>query len=242
MPPNNKPAIEQYLGGEYKSRHPDWHSAESAGKAADLQAGLEAMLRDSPQEKWKITDVGAGVGGVLDETMKRMANIQPGVELEGCGIEISSQAIAMAAQRFPHLKMQEKFFEPSDGPIDAVMFVDVLEHVENPWELLRAARSAARYMLVRQPLLEGFSTFRHRNYQLQRQDWGHIGFFSYHFFLDMTAAAGWEPLRIDLRPPWELTGNSKRPGQLQKLFADLDRVTASFFISGFYLNGVFIAR
>jgi hypothetical protein len=242
MSSSGKAAVQQYLDGDYESKNPDWHLADSPNKAADLHDALTAMLQDSPQQQWRIADIGAGAGGVLQETMKRMIDIRPNVAVKGCGIEISSQAVAIAAQKFPDLEMRQKFFQPSDGPFDAVMFVDVLEHLENPWQILRDARTASKYMLVRQPLLENFSTFRHKNYRPQRDAWGHIGFFTYHFFLDMAKATGWEPLKIDLKPPWELAGNPGRGGLLQRLLIKANRELASFIISGFYLNGVFKAR
>lgn len=234
-----KAAIERYVQGDYQAKHPNWHLADSAKKAADLQAALEAMLRDSPQKKWSIVDVGAGAGGVLDETIKRINAMDRGIEVQACGFEISPHAIALAAQRFPHLSMRQKFFEASDGPFDAVMFTDVLEHSENPWEMLRTAREAARYMLVRQPLLENFSTFRHDNYRNQREEWGHVGFFTYRFFLEMAAATGWTPLKVDLVAPWELATKDAKGGMIQRLMTKTNRAMASYFISGFYLNGVF---
>src|SRR5580698_6017076 len=119
MPTDNKSAIDQYVGGDYESRHPDWHLADAPNKAADLQPALEAMLRDAKKKEWRIVDIGAGAGGVLDETVKRMAKLQSDIEVHACGIEISSQAVAIAGQKFPHLDMRQKFFEASDGPFDA---------------------------------------------------------------------------------------------------------------------------
>jgi Methyltransferase domain len=235
-------AADHYTQGDYGKRHPDWHLADSQAKAADIDSALHSMLKDSSQSQWVIADVGAGAGGVLHETVGRMRKIRPDATVEGCGIEISAQAIELAATNFPELKMRQKFFDASDGPFDATMFIDVLEHLENPWQILRDARQVSRYLIVRQPLLENFSTFRHGNYRHQRDAWGHIGFFTYRFFLDMAHTAGWHPLHIELKAPWELHGMNRRASIMHRILTRANRVMASFILSGFYLNGVFKAE
>ena len=101
----------------------------------------------------------------------------------------------------------------------------------------------SRQVHDRSPAVAGnFSTFRHNNYSGQRETWGHISFYSYRFFLDMAATTGWEPLHLDLLAPWELAGAASPGGFIQNLIIKMNRVTASYFISGFYLNGVFRAR
>ena len=103
-------AADQYVDGDYASKHTDWHLADSPNKAADLQPALEVMLRDSPeQQHWNIADVGAGAGGVLNETVKRVKKLRPQAKVDGCGFEISAQAGAIAAEKFPQLQMGQKF-------------------------------------------------------------------------------------------------------------------------------------
>lgn len=236
--PSTTPAIDQYLDGDYAAKHPDWHLADAPGKARDLQPGLAALLPQLPNKKLRLAEIGAGVGGVLHEATKVIAEIDPSVQVEPTAFEVSPQAAAAAKKMFPQLDVRQKFFNSDDGPFDAVMFIDVLEHVENPWELLRHAKAAAPYMLVRQPLLGGFSTFRHDAYRSQRDTWGHIGFFNYRFFLDMAASTGWKPAKIDLLAPWEL--HPAKPGKfIQRTVTRTNRLMASFFLSGFYLNGLF---
>ncbi|HMP00868.1 MAG TPA: methyltransferase domain-containing protein [Gemmatales bacterium] len=234
-------ATELYLAGAYKSRHPDWHLADAPRKAADLQPGLDALLKEWNKQTLRLADVGAGTGGVLDQVLTRLRNAAPQLDIQGTGFEIAAEAVALGRQQFPHLDLREKSFTVDDGPFDAVMLVDVLEHLENPWALLREARAASSYLLVRQPLLENFSTFRHRNYRAERETWGHIGFFTYRSFLDLAAATGWQPVHIELRAPWELADAAPRRAWLQRLLVRLHREWASFFLAGFYLNGLFRA-
>jgi hypothetical protein len=233
------PTARLYTDGEYARKHPAWHLPDAPAKAKDLTLGLAELLQRLPGERLRLADVGAGVGGVLHEVIEVVRKLDPEVHVDPVGFEISQQAVMAAGQLFPGLPIRCKFLEASDGPFDVVLLVDVLEHVENPWELLRTARATSRFLLVRQPLLECFSTFRHDNYSCQREEWGHIGFFTGRSFLDMAAATGWIPVKAGLIAPWELATSISRGGWPHRALCRLDRTIASYFLSGFYLNGLF---
>jgi hypothetical protein len=241
MTRDSRPAVELYTRGDYATRYPDYHLSESANKAADLRPALKVLLGVFKGRNLRIADVGAGPGGVLDEVVKVIAGLNPQITVEPVGYEISPEAVAIGAAKFPNIPLRQKFFEVSDGPVDLVTFVDVLEHVENPWELLRTARASSRYMIVRQPMLESFSTYRHSDYAGQRKTWGHISFFTHRFFLDMADATGWEPVKVDLVASWEMAGNPPG-GVIHRLITRASRPMAAFFLSGFYLNGLFRAK
>jgi hypothetical protein len=121
------------------------------------------------------------------------------------------------------------------------MLVDVLEHLENPWEMLRTVRTNSRYLVVRQPLEEGFPMFRHKSYARQRERLGHVGFFNWHSFLDMASATGWQPLEAKLLAPWELHCYRRHRPCLKSLLVRFNRPIMSHFISGFYMIGAFKA-
>jgi SAM-dependent methyltransferase len=233
-------ATSLYTEGEYREQHPDWHLDDSPGKAMDLMRGVLAVVDARNSDTLKVADIGAGVGGVLVEVVKNLNQVRPSLKVEPIGFEVSPFAVEAGRKLFPNLDLRQKFFDLSDGDFDAVLFVDVLEHLENPWDLLRKARATSEYMIVRQPLLENFSTFRHNNYRNQRQEWGHIGYFNYNSFMDMATAAGWKPFKVELSAAWELAGHRGRDvSPLHKLFVRANRKMASYFLSGFYLNGAF---
>ena len=71
---------------------------------------------------------------------------------------------------------------------------------------------------------------------------GHIGFFTCHSFLDKAAATGWAPVKARSLAAWELAGARGPTGQVQRIFTKRNRVTASFLISGYELNGLFRAE
>jgi SAM-dependent methyltransferase len=235
-------ATDLYTSGDYGLKHQDWHLEDAPSKVDDIMPALLAVVESIQSDTVKIADVGAGTGGVVAEIVNQLAQIDTNLTVDATGFEISPVAIQTGREIFPDLDLREKFFEPSDGPFDVVLFVDVLEHLENPWEMLRIAHDASEYMIVRQPLLDNFSTFRHDNYCDQREHWGHINYFNYRSFIDMAKATGWKPLKVDLLASWELTENKNKGQQvspLHSLVTGAARLMASYFISGFYLNAAF---
>jgi hypothetical protein len=192
--------ITRYMAGEYKALHPSWHAEDAPLKARDLHGPIRAVISQMTAEKHtstlRIADVGAGVGLVLVELTKMIQTHWPNVRVIPVAFEISREAATVAKTKNPSLEVHQKLLSHTDGPFDVAMLVDVLEHVENPWDLLRTARSTAEYLVVRQPLLGNYPRFRHDNYGDQRTHWGHIGYFSYRSFLDMAAACGWQAIHV----------------------------------------------
>jgi len=233
-------ATQRYINGDYGIQHSDWHLADSPNKVKDIAPALKFIAENIDNCSIKIGDIGSGVGGVLNETVKVLKQDYPHLNVTAIGYEIASSAVETCRSLFPTLEIRQKAFDDSDGCFDLVMFIDVLEHLENPWELLRIARNTSEYMVVRQPLLDNFSTFRHNNYRDQRQHWGHISYFNYYSFIDMAYATGWLPVKVDLCAGWELAGEKKgKASFLHKFLVNTNRLMSSYFLSGFYLNGVF---
>jgi|GEM_PF-6008231 len=229
-----------YISGNYGLQHQDWHLSDAPYKVEDLMPSLLIAANSVENNLFRIADIGAGVGGVLAECTQRITKAIKHLECEAVGFEISPFAVDIGRKLFPNIDLRQKTFESSDGPFDVLMFVDVLEHLENPWELLRIANKSSEYMIIRQPLLENFSTFRHNNYHNQREEWGHIAYFNYYSFMDMAYATGWKPIKVNLLANWELSGKEKKRASLfNRLIVKSNRVLASYLISGFYLNGIF---
>jgi SAM-dependent methyltransferase len=233
-------SIDLYTSGDYALKHQNWHLEDAPNKASDIMPALLAVVESRRSQTLRIADIGAGTGAVIVEVVKRLSQTEKNLRVDAVGFEISPFAVQTGGKLFPDLDLREKFFESSDGLFDLVLFIDVLEHLENPWEILRTAHDASQYMIVRQPLLDNFSTFRHDNYCNQRDHWGHIAYFNYRSFMDMTKATGWKPLKVDLLASWELSENrGKRFSPIHYLFNKVNRLMASYFFSGFYLNAAF---
>jgi 2-polyprenyl-3-methyl-5-hydroxy-6-metoxy-1,4-benzoquinol methylase len=117
------------------SLEPRWGKAAVDHTAHDLPAlKLSFLLRHAPA-RGKLMELGSGEGKVL----RTLARERPALTLLGC--DVRDVPPADAAFEFRRI---EQGIPAGDGELDAVVFADVLEHVEDPSstvrELLRVLR------------------------------------------------------------------------------------------------------
>lgn len=229
----------RYTAGDYWAGHADWLERKQDTKSLDLIEHVLAIAHDRGVAKLSVADIGGGTGLVSDGL--RRLGPDHGIEIEATCYEIAPNAVEQGEAHFPGVRFVNRAFRPDDGPHDIALFADVLEHVENPWAMLRDARAAAGYLLVRQPLLTCLSNYRHDVYKRIRDAEGHITLFDARQFEDMCRATGWSPLSTRLAHLYELPGSERRLGLARRLVYRLNRTLASFIFPGFYLVGAYKA-
>jgi hypothetical protein len=242
-PDQTTSADASYAAGSYwQDEHADWLTNKPT-KQVDFVDGLLAAVDASGKKSLRVADIGAGTGWTMLEALQLAQQARPGVSFTPVCYEIAPDAVAVGRAKFPDLDIRQKPFDPADGPFDIAMLIDVLEHLENPWQMLRDVGAAADYLVVRQPLLTSLSTFRNSTYRSQRESLGHIAFYDVRQFKDMAYACGWEPLKLDLVALWEWPVNKgmKAPWW-KKMLVNWNRELMSYIMSGFYLNGSFRRR
>lgn len=126
----------------------EWHSHR--GAAADYRKRTmdqpeyyknvrQEMLDFVPRDAVRILEVGCGEGVFGQQLMQRQ-------DAEVWGIEPNPAAAKIAATRL--FKAENGFFgETAAAPrnyFDCIVFNDVLEHMENPWQAMDLARSFLR--------------------------------------------------------------------------------------------------
>ena len=233
-------SVNIYTNEQYATLHKDWHIEDTNAKVMDMSVFSPSILSAVNKPEFNIADVGCGLGGVLHGMIKDLSR-QPGVKVTGAAFEISEYAATTGKQMFPELNWINRQLLETDGPYDVIMFIDVFEHLENPWEMLRLASKVAKFMLIRQPLLDNYSNFRTNNYKHQRDHWGHISFFNERSFIDMAKATGWSQFDTRLLASWELNTQEKDMNVpiWKRVLLKKYRTPLSYLISGFYLNGLF---
>lgn len=106
-------------------------------------------------------------------------------------VELNPQAAAVAAQKIDRVIQKdalEAMCDLPDGQFDAIFFLDVLEHLDNPFSLLAACReklSDRGVIIASIPNVRYYSFFKkyifHGDWEYQQQgimDIGHIRFFT----------------------------------------------------------------
>jgi len=230
----------RYSDGWYLADHPDWHAKDGPGKAQDVLRGVSIAVAELRARSVSIADIGCGTGSVLNSLLPLLRRRFPSTSLKGVGYEPAAPAWRLARELFPALEMRNRPFDADPDEFDIALLVDVLEHLENPSEMLRFVNRTCRYVVVRQPLIDSFGTFRHRAYREQRDRLGHIGYWNVRSFDDLMAACGWVPLSPELVAPWDLhaptvAGASVLHRVLVRALPELSSVV----MSGFYRVGAY---
>ncbi len=164
--------IDLYTSGQYVEKNPGWHVAESPWKAQQIMRML-ARHRLTPR---RIAEVGCGAGEVLRQLQMQM---EPACEF--WGYEISPYAFELCQTRANnrlHFQLADLTQEPSPF-FDLLLVLDVIEHLEDYFQFLRAIRAKAEYKILHIPLDLSVQTLVRKNGLLKRRDLhAHLHYFS----------------------------------------------------------------
>jgi SAM-dependent methyltransferase len=169
-----------YNDGTYCAHFPGWHSRDSEWKSAHLFSLLdEDSLREMRQRVMTIAEIGCGFGGVLADLVLRLE--KAGVCCAATGYDIARDAIAEAAKRYPRHRFIHGEFASHNEKYDLGLFVDVIEHLDNPGAFLKEVTQCFRWVLLHIPLDENWFGRAYRPgwyYQFLRKDRGHLHYFT----------------------------------------------------------------
>lgn len=135
----------QYCDGTYLAKSGgSWHLEDAPFKARWI---LKMLARHPEIQPTSVCEIGCGAGGILAQLSAAL----PHCFLKG--YDISPQAHEIA-QRFSSDRCQFELGDAFSDPsyYDLVLAIDVVEHVENCFEFLRAARGKGRTKLYHFPL------------------------------------------------------------------------------------------
>lgn len=175
-----------YQDGRYVANNPSWHSEDSAWKAAHV---LRLLAKHQLKPR-RVAEVGCGAGEVL-----RHLHLGLGGAATCEGWDLSPQALAMAER----VACQGLSFHHGDllaqpaSPLDVMLAIDVLEHVEDYLGFLRQLRGRARHTVLHIPLeLSVQTVWRATPLAVARQAVGHLHFFTRETALASLVHAGFE--------------------------------------------------
>ena len=174
---------------------------------------IEELLRGLGRESGtglRLLDVGAGSGILLEAAEKR--------GFEAVGIEPSSWLVGVAKGRGLSIHEGVLPHPALSGVFDVVMLVDVIEHVTDPWSLLRAIRNHMQpggIAIVVTPDVSSFFArvmgFRWWHFRI-----AHISYFNKKTLRAIAERAGLRP-RSFSRPGWYFSYAYLRERLLQYL-------------------------
>ena len=162
----------RYTSGDYLEKNPDWHEKDSAWKARQIKKILDRNHL-SPSS---VCEVGCGAGLVLAS----MQNLL-GADVQFTGYDISPQAIERAQTRANNLLtfFCDDVLINKPEPTDALLLIDLIEHLEDYFSFLRAMKPMSIYKILHIPLdLSVQSVARMKPILNQHSQVGHLHYFA----------------------------------------------------------------
>jgi len=176
----DKTAESRYFDGEYLAANPTWGEEDSLWKARSVH---ELWLQTGLPIPATVAEIGCGAGLILASLQGRFPDT-----VEYSGFDIAPAAISMAQQRARKgLAYYCEDLTKSDRRFDALLCIDVFEHVENPFEFLRSIKPLAPLVVFNIPLEMHVAGILINHQLWTRRQFGHL-----HFY---TAAVALETLR-----------------------------------------------
>lgn len=191
-----------YTDGSYLLQNPDWNAEDGPWKAGMIAA----MLKRNNLLPLQVMELGCGSGIILKELSLAFPNIQ-----SLTGYDISPQAIAIAKkweEQGLHF-MTGDFPEQGKSPVDLLLVIDVLEHLDDFYGFLRRIRLFGKKFIFHIPLdLSCRTLMKPHVLHQQRNTVGHIHYFSREMVEWALRDTGYEVIdwqytqpRIDIDPP-----------------------------------------
>jgi len=162
-------SFNQYSDGSYLSTHPEWHSERAPWKAEIIVE----MLRRNEISPSSIIDVGCGTGQVLHHVSTALPSLVSAIGLEPSPDAPNQIPPGSIAKRQPIALCD------STAMADVAMLIDVLEHVEDYYTILRQLGERSRFLVLHVPLeLTVMAALRPSVLRKTRTAVGHIHTFS----------------------------------------------------------------
>jgi len=159
-----------YLDGDYLANHPTWHSEDSAIKAR----WIDAILRRNSQSPARVVEVGCGAGGVISELQK----LRPDADYVGYEISPDAFQLSRAHANDRLIYRNADILEADEAGFDALLLIDVFEHVPDYMGFLRSLRDRAGIKIFHIPLdLSAQAVARGTPYRHLRSVVGHLHYF-----------------------------------------------------------------
>lgn len=183
--------------GEYLAHNPTWGEEDSPWKAQKIYH-LLSRHGIVPQ---KVCEVGCGAGGILAALRDclpptcRLVGYDITPVLEDFWKKHSDTGITFILGDFLESDPHECY--------DIILLIDVLEHLENPFAMLRGVRRRARWFVFHIPVeLQAIGALRGSPFMLARNTVGHLHFWNKDLALALLEDCGMEVI------DWEYTATA----------------------------------
>lgn len=161
----------RYTSGEYAALNPDWDSGDSSWKADQVVT----LLQDHEIEPCSIIEIGCGAGGILAHLRRRY----PSAKMTGYDIAPQLPGIWKNHEAANVRFILGDYFDDLSPIPDAILVLDLIEHLGNPFEFLSRLSKRAKYAVFHIPLdLSSLSILRESPLIHVRHKVGHLHYYT----------------------------------------------------------------
>ncbi|HEV2581577.1 MAG TPA: class I SAM-dependent methyltransferase, partial [Ktedonobacteraceae bacterium] len=174
-----------YTSGEYLQENPTWHADESPWKVA----GVLGILKKRRLQPKTIGEIGCGAGEVLRLLQQHLA-----ADCELWGYDISPKAIELCSSKANerlHFVLADRA-QAADRRFDLILILDVLEHLEDYFSLLREIHPTSDYKIFQLPMDISLRSVFLKRLTSFHKTYGHLHYFTKETALQMVRDAGYE--------------------------------------------------
>jgi len=177
-----------YIEGAYFKKNPTWHIEDSPWKAKQI---INILKKNDVHPK-SIVEIGCGSGEILNQLYLNMP-----ADTTFVGYEISPQAFELSQKR---RKKRLNFYlgdllQEKNAFFDVVLCIDVLEHVEDYFSLLRDLKEKGEYKIFHIPLDLSVQTVLRSSPLLKVwNNLGHIHYFNKEIAIEVLKDTGYKIL------------------------------------------------
>ena len=170
---------------DYKEQNETWHIEDAPWKVEQILKILDGknLTFDT------IAEVGCGSGEILSLLSKKLPEVS-----KLTGYDISSDLGDMWKQRESEkLTFIKGDFLQTDKHYDMLLFMDVVEHVEDYIGFLRTAKDKGEYKIFNFPLeLFALKAITSGRYKESRRKYGHLHYFNKEICISVLESLGYE--------------------------------------------------
>jgi methyltransferase family protein len=204
----------RYMESDYIEHNPNWDMEDSPWKANKVVT----LLRKHDVEPKTICEVGCGAGGVLGAIKSEFKN----TKLTGFDIAPDAEKFWGNLRDAGIDLYVGDFFSLNSQNYEAILLLDVLEHVANPHQFLIDIKPQTDFLVVHFPLdLSALSVLREKPLLHVRHKVGHIHYFTKGLALELLKECGFEVIDYQYT---EATFSAPQRGVKTKIFSWLRRL------------------
>lgn len=190
-----------YNSGEYFAHNPTWGREDSLWKVKQILKVIpKKFFVDNYKDKGiAVADIGCGGGGVIGNFVGILKERGYSIAC-AVGFDIGKIPVEMAKKEWKNVEFVNGTIGDDDRKFDIGLLVDVIEHIENPGDFVRACGKSCKYLLLHIPLEDNYNFKLRNQYEYVLKKFGHINYFNARSCIEFLETSGMKIVNYKYTP------------------------------------------